>query len=725
MKSPNQPILAFVYVISFASIAFLLYSSQFLLWQKQIAGSGEDGAKNNYTVAYQLEYGQTTGHFEGMNHPFGEHVVFTDNQPIITSLLKLFGGSANWIYYFALFSGLIGGWCFFLIAQSHKVDYRFAILATLFTMLLSPQLLRLGGHYSLAYIGIIPIFIWTIYNAERHQVTNILALVVATLSAFIHPYFMMMLVLFWGCYLLIAQIKSQKSKELKSWAKTLLLPLVPVVLFQIILLLTDSVSDRPSSPYGFLNYRATWSSIFLPLDFGYFKPISSGLQQSQEGGSFIGWFAILGLIAGIWNLVKARKLDSSHTLLLAAIPILFLSVAFPFYIWKFEKLLNYLGPLQQFRGIARFVFVFYYAVNLFAIIQFSKLMSSWKPITKATCLSIVLLVFASDIWSLRNQVIGQTSSGSNAFHSVHLDVVLEKVNVSQFQAIIPLPYFHVGSENFRTKEVEGVREISFALSLKTGLPLTGVQMSRTSMSQTMMQLEFMSYLGRTPKIFSEYPSDKAFLLLVKDYETLSESSLSLIEHSQRITSINGYTLRSLKFSEIQKIVDHNRSVVLSKKDSANRITPTYINSFDSDSTQISFAGPSAKQVQRIEWTDLIEPDLNLDKEEQYELSFWFYAGDQHSVNTQVWLWERNLAEEDVRFEVSEVGDHLEQIVGDWILCTIPVSVSDSKNKIQIMLHRDGVSMDIWFDEVLLRNIKHDYFKEGPLNLNNKYIELPG
>ena len=321
-------------------------------------------------------------------------------------------------------------------------------------MLLSPQLLRLGGHYSLAYIGIIPIFIWTIYNSERHQIKNILALVVVTLSAFIHPYFMMMLVLFWGCYLLITLIKSQKTKELKSWTKTLLLPLAPVVLFQIILLLTDSVSDRPTSPFGFLNYRATWSSIFLPLDFGYFKPISSGLQQSQEGGSFIGWFAIIGLLAGAWNLIKSKKLDSSHYLLLASIPILLLSVAFPFYIWKLDRFIDYLGPLKQFRGIARFAFVFYYAVNLFAIIQLGKLVSSRKPMAKITFLSVVLLVFSVDIWSHRNQVIVQTSSGTQVFHSNTFNSVLKNISLSDFQAIVPLPYFHVGSENFEPRKLK-------------------------------------------------------------------------------------------------------------------------------------------------------------------------------------------------------------------------------------------------------------------------------
>ena len=724
MKNPNYKIQGAIYTALFLILGWFLFHGQFSLWEKQIPGSGEDGAKNYYTTAYHLKYSSSITHFDGMNYPFGEQVIFTDNQPLVTNLLRLVDASTDWVFYLAVMSGLFGGWCFFLMATRFGIDYRFAMLASLGAMFLSPQLMRLGGHYSLAYIGIIPIFIWSVYNFEKTALKDLLALVIVTSSAFVHPYFMMMLVLFWGSYLLVPQISSGRLKSLKYWAKTILLPLVPILVFQLVLILTDSVMDRPSSPYGFLNYRATWSSIFLPLDFDYFESISSGFQQSSEGGTFIGWFAIIGLLAGAWNLIRSKKLDPSHYLLLASIPILLLSVAFPFYIWKLDRFIDYLGPLKQFRGIARFAFVFYYAVNLFAIIQLGKLVSSWKPMAKITFLSVVLLVFSVDIWSHRNQVIVQTSSGTQVFHSNTFNSVLKNISLSDFQAIVPLPYFHVGSENFRTEEIEGIREMSFALGLESGLPLTGVQMSRTSISQTMMQLELMSYLGRTPQILNEYPSDKALLLLVKDHEPLSQSNLLLVEHSQRIASINGYTIRSLEFSSIHKIVDYNKRNVLSRIDSANNRTIVYQGSHGSDSSDIRFCEENSRHAQRIDWTDLIDPTLNLESGEEYELSFWFYAGDQHSVNTQVWLWERSKSGENLRFEVSEVGDHLEQVIGDWILCTLQISVLDNSNKIQVMLHRDGVNMDIWFDEVMLRNIKNDCFKEGPLNLNNRYIELP-
>src|SRR5688500_18389289 len=51
-------------------------------------GSGGDAIKNYYTYLYSSLYG-SGHHFSGMNYPFGEHVVFTDSQPILSFLNSL------------------------------------------------------------------------------------------------------------------------------------------------------------------------------------------------------------------------------------------------------------------------------------------------------------------------------------------------------------------------------------------------------------------------------------------------------------------------------------------------------------------------------------------------------------------------------------------------------------------------------------------------------------
>ncbi|MEO5906113.1 MAG: hypothetical protein ABIQ11_05270, partial [Saprospiraceae bacterium] len=48
---------------------------------------GGDGLKNYYTLAYYVKHDQGW-HFSGMNYPYGENIIYTDNQPILALTLR-------------------------------------------------------------------------------------------------------------------------------------------------------------------------------------------------------------------------------------------------------------------------------------------------------------------------------------------------------------------------------------------------------------------------------------------------------------------------------------------------------------------------------------------------------------------------------------------------------------------------------------------------------------
>ncbi len=56
-----------------------------------LISAGGDGMKNYFTYLYHIKYDSTFWVFEGMNYPFGENIVFTDNQPLLSNIVK-------WIY---------------------------------------------------------------------------------------------------------------------------------------------------------------------------------------------------------------------------------------------------------------------------------------------------------------------------------------------------------------------------------------------------------------------------------------------------------------------------------------------------------------------------------------------------------------------------------------------------------------------------------------------------
>src|SRR5688500_1999717 len=81
-----------VYLLLFLTglIIYMVYFPQVLLSLNSVMSNNqEDALKNYYTFVYHIKNDPRALHFEGMNYPFGEHVVYTDCQPILTFILRM------------------------------------------------------------------------------------------------------------------------------------------------------------------------------------------------------------------------------------------------------------------------------------------------------------------------------------------------------------------------------------------------------------------------------------------------------------------------------------------------------------------------------------------------------------------------------------------------------------------------------------------------------------
>jgi hypothetical protein len=245
--------------VVFIAAVFLFYGDQFQLWETQLMGIGPDGAKNYYTLAYHIEHDASSWWFDGMNYPEGEHLSFTDNQPLVANVLRwfnfVFPVSANlhWLLPLILWgSYLIGALALSALISKTKIRPWFAALTSVGVVLLSPQLVRLSGHYSLAYGFVIPLLFLLVFNAWKKTSINSWLGVIALLFlvGFIHPYFSAMGSLFVFVFRLLEQLNSHQLKSVKAWVKTFAYSFGGILLFQIALTLSDPVTDRPTSPYG-------------------------------------------------------------------------------------------------------------------------------------------------------------------------------------------------------------------------------------------------------------------------------------------------------------------------------------------------------------------------------------------------------------------------------------------------------------------------------------------
>ncbi len=706
----------------------------------QLMGESEDGAKNFFTLAYHVKHSDSFWWFDGMNYPFGEHVMYTDNQPLIAAVLKIL----NWIFPIAdhltvilpillLLSFMFGAYFLFKILRSTGGPDWFSILASIGIIFLSPQWMRLKGHYSLTHGIIIPIMLfaaWKFYETRSKRWLVILPI----LAGFIHPYFLVMLSLFAGCYLLLMMFKNLEFFNVKAWAYTLLIPTIPLVVFQILMWLTDSVSDRPDVPYGYLIYRATLPSVFIPLDLPhgawFYKNIEGIYRPAQEGSFYVGAFGILSALGGTIAWFFSRKMRFNNTAnfafitLIASLPILFLALGLPFRHWRFEHLLEHAGPLRQFRGIGRFTFVFFYTLNLFAAVSLAYFLNSKsKGALLASIVALLILFSESALFS--KEVNELTNSGDDQFaKNVWVDD-----DYGQFTAILPLPFYHTGSENFRTLEVLPIITSSMALSYASGLPLLSVQMSRTSLSQT---LQSISIIGERLEPIESINEAEHWLLMVDKDAVLPEHQKQLITNATFIKDVDEYKLFDLPASTLNKMAKTNAYKATVLINSSYQLNESiildsekylYFNSLDLDSLQNdhAFSGNGAKEFNRINWFPILPRGTYIDSIQSYELSFWLYAGNQHSVNTQIWFWERR-GKEELRFQATEVGDHVSAIIGQWALVSFPFTPASKESEFEVLLHRDDAPMKVLIDEILLKPTNFNVHKPGGLNINNRYYQ---
>ena len=158
----------FLVAIVFATCATIYTLSYIVIEPSRILPDiGGDGAKNNFTYLYHALYGHGYW-FEGMNYPYGEHIVYTDGQPLLSVPFTLFKNVTTGEALTVLWR-LIGLSYVLAIIFVYKIltHFRVAPLPSIIfagaIVIICPQMLCLQGHYALSYTCVIPmLFYWTI-----------------------------------------------------------------------------------------------------------------------------------------------------------------------------------------------------------------------------------------------------------------------------------------------------------------------------------------------------------------------------------------------------------------------------------------------------------------------------------------------------------------------------------------------------------------------------------
>lgn len=736
-----------------------------------IFGESPDGFKNYLTAAYHIERDGQVTHYEGMNYPFGEHVLFTDNQPILSTffqfvhqhLLDLTGKSVGIFNTIQLFSWLAGAGVLFLFLFRLRLPSWYSVMAALGILFLSPQYNRFDGHFGLSHTWIFPLLLWMLLRYEERGTRWKEVWPIALLTwvgAQFHFYFFGLSALFLGCYTLVVLANGFSIRQLIKRATHLgVMVVLPFLLLTVWLRASDFAADRPSYPYGFTTYIGYWEGIFLPYEsFPLYQWIDQNVirirrvdwETQAYAGMLVFFFFLWALGRGFRLFSKKEEPPSDHIIqvqrqfmqrsVVAAVLLTLFACGFPYAIKGMQWMVDYMGPLRQFRGLARFTWSFYYLMNLAAVYlvwqKAQVIKSSWK---RWALLLTPLLLLGYDAFTYQKgkKMHLSPNVASREMAAADPEHWLNKVDFSAYQALLPLPYYHVGSENIWLDPHFGLFRKVQTTALHTGLSDMGVVMSRTPLHQTLLSVQLVKEPCQIPRMLEFLPNSKPIALLVEasEWENVRYNYPHLVKKAQEVYSSAELRILALPLDSLRAAAKEAvHSVQMDREQQVLTTVGIWERSgaekgflhqtFDSlASAPHRFRGAGALEGVMKDTTWLFKGTLTKD---YYYLNLWLYAKEDMALTHELKVIQNSLVDgREINVKHEGLRFHLKTLVNDWALFDVPFEVYENGAETKIFLQKKGVDRPFFVDEMLIKPSDITLYRqeEGWISRNNFWFQL--
>lgn len=747
-----------------------------------------DGLQSYYTTIYHIKYDSTYSHFQGMNYPYGEHVMFTNCQPVISNTMKFISRNIVDISDYAvgvinlmmLLSIVIAAVFLYLVLKEFGVNWIYSVFVAIGLAYLSPLLVRFTGHYSLSYVFTIPVIIYLLikfYNKSTWEKSLLTGLFILLMASF-HMYNFAFAAFIMGIFWLIQIISDKNYRKWKFVLLNIFLQIVlPILVINIWLWMTDTVHDRTSYPWGFLVYKSGWEGLFLQhqdISSPFIKSFIHVRQIEWEGWAYAGHlssylfvllFTVFGCIPFIakdnltfffiilfvgviihiflkrkWNMFRIFDNKLLNILLWTGFIAMLFSFAWPFAL--FPDLLQYAGPLRQFRGIGRFAWIFFYVINIGVFYFIFHLKVRFKILKNVILVLSILILYYDAYSNMKN--IPEYLDNSVPELNDRQNILMENQWVSQidsekFQSIIPLPFFHIGSENMGIESKCNSAYNTFIVSLKTGLPTNAVLMSRTSVGQSCNNISIALEPYKQYAVLSDIKSERPFLLVASKCNELSEVEKNIISRAKHFYSAETMDFYELSYASLLNISDSLMNSAKEDMGKANYsiggflstdslVNFTYLD-FDSLKNSFTYSGQGAYSGRCSDFNTIYEGHIPVaDTNETYILSFWFgkITSDLYGrakMEFAIYDSTGNCYYSDYK----SIFSMLKIIDGKWVLNEYLFKVHNKKDKIKITLWSEELTKSdtLYVDELLIRQLKKDVYKESDKYIykNNRFYSI--
>ena len=593
----------------------------------EITELGADGGKNIFTYLYQVVYGKGLW-FEGMNYPYGEHITYTDGQPLLSVPLSLLAnrmsleGALTVMWWFIAASYVLSiVYCFKILLQLGVKPLAAMCLAGLVTIF-SPQMLRISGHYALSCACVLPmLFYWSLlyYNTGRWKYP-VYIFILGLLSTFLHPYYAAVSLVWAGSYALgyLLINKQPLPHRVKHIAPLLTAVGTVFAIFGVFMRLTDTAQNRPATPFGILNNCTHIKDIITSIHSPVWAAIkghgiAGKVSTGGEGYTYIGIAVALVTLLSFMKFIvlkwskKPRNnklgIQFPHLFLFMAFVALLFSMGAPF-TWRLEWLLNYASLLKQFRTLGRFSWIFYYIITIYGSVTayswYGQLVAAHKKLWG----NALLLTFIG-LWGFEaSGYIARTHKVVEIGYGAYDDFVSAKEQNCQqflkekgfkkenFQAVLVLPFFETGSEKLWVCSNENTSAWAVAIGIKAGmqlhLPLIDAMLSRTSWDIAFKQVKIAGGPYTYKPMLNDIKNDKPFLLLQADNEVLNPDQQYLLGCSDSIGHFPHCVVYACYPGRIRASDKQLQDFELPVKSTFGHVTPLYGITND---TCIKYTGP--------------------------------------------------------------------------------------------------------------------------------------
>lgn len=491
-----------------------------------------DGIKSYFSVASFLRQPLGDGMLvRGHNYPFGEYMYYTDSTPLLVAplhwlvqLVPALSPYGLYLYDLVILSSLpLSTWLLALILRRLAVPAGLTVLLAVALPWLGPQTVRLNvGHMSLAYTPAVLFLIWRLqhlYEAWRagHPLAGqfgwLTLGIVAT--SWLHFYYLPLLggpLVFFVAGLLYESWRAGRPWRglVLGTGATLLASLT--LTWGLLRAFDSRYAERPvgSSGYDWVEWRFQFTALFQGYVYNKVRfPLERLGQVPYESSAYLTSFVLFGLLLTA-GLILLRRLPAAARLpraadddnylflkylLLASLPLAFVALGENIeldngnyvvhnYLNGFRWLRHLTERITQFRALGRFIWPFWWAL----VLSFGWYAARWQRLPGLRwALGALGVLLAVDTLNATHHYRTATQR-PNLLAAPVLAVgpvqqLVGWAKPGRYQAILPLPYFHVGTEKESGAELNVDPDdphcnTTYQLSMLTGLPLMSHKATR-------------------------------------------------------------------------------------------------------------------------------------------------------------------------------------------------------------------------------------------------------